>query len=158
MTQPTHDPHNPQPLLQMQTEQTELVWQCKYDEDGDRHEVDIADCAMPIQQIYQRLNVTPDQISDFCKKWNLAEFALFGSVLRDDFRIDGEDSSDVDVLFTDGKNARRNLILQVRMKFELEDLFHRPVDMVSKTALLTDPNTIRRQHILESARIIYVQR
>ena len=152
MTQPTHDPHNPQPLSQMQTE---LVWEGKYDEYGDRHEVDIAGCAMPLPKLYQRLNVTPAQISDFCKKWSLAEFALFGSVLRDDFRIDGEDSSDVDVLFTDGKNARRNLILQVRMKFELEDLCHRPVDMVSKTALLTDPNHIRRQHILESARIIY---
>jgi uncharacterized protein len=154
MTQPTYDPHHPHPLSQMSTE---LVWKGKYDEYGQRREVDIAGCVMPMMQIYQRLNVMPNQIASFCKKWNLAEFALFGSILREDFRIN-EKSSDIDVLFTDGKNAHRNLILQVRMKFELEDLFQRPVDMVSKTALLTDPNNIRRQNILRSARIIYVQR
>ena len=155
MTQPTYDSHNPHPLSQMRTE---LVWEGKYDEYGDRREVDIADCAMSMQKLYQRLNVIPDQVSNFCRKWNLTEFALFGSVLREDFRIDGAQLSDVDVLFTDGENAQRNLILQVRMKFELEDLFQRSVDMVSKTALLTDPNDIRRQNILKSARIIYVQR
>jgi uncharacterized protein len=99
----------------------------------------------------------PDQISDFCRKWNLAEFALFGSVLREDFRAEAERPSDVDVLFTYGKNARKNLILQVRMKFELEDLFQRAVDLVSKTAILTDPNYVRRRNILESARVIYVE-
>ncbi len=153
--QPTYGPHNPHPLSQMRSE---LVWEGKYDEYGQRREVDIADCAMPMQKLYQRLNVRSDQISNFCQKWNLAEFALFGSVLREDFRIDGEQPSDVDVLFTDGENARRNLILQVRMKFELEDLFKKSVDMVSKTALLTDPNNLRRQNILKSARIIYIQR
>jgi len=34
MTQPAYDPHNPQPLSQMQTEP---VWEGKYDEYGDRH-------------------------------------------------------------------------------------------------------------------------
>jgi uncharacterized protein len=63
----------------------------------------------------------------------------------------------VDVLFTYGINARRNLLLQARMKFELEDLFHRPVDLVSKTAILAGSNYIRRQKILESVRIIYVE-
>ena len=36
------------------------------------------------------------KIAEFCRKWRIAEFALFGSVLRDDFRPD----SDVDVLVT----------------------------------------------------------
>jgi predicted nucleotidyltransferase len=117
-----------------------------------------ADSRVSLQKLYQRLNVMPDQISNFCQKWHLAEFALFGSVLREDFRIDGESPSDVDVLFTYGKNARKNLILQAHMKFELEDMFHRTVDLVSKTAILNDPNDLRRQHILESARIIYAER
>jgi predicted nucleotidyltransferase len=29
-----------------------------------------------------------DQIKDFCDRWQIVEFALFGSVLRNDFRID----------------------------------------------------------------------
>jgi predicted nucleotidyltransferase len=43
-----------------------------------------------------RLKVSLDAIAKFCQHWNIVEFALFGSVLRDDFRPD----SDVDVLVT----------------------------------------------------------
>ena len=46
--QPTYGPHNPHPLSQMRTE---LVWEGKYDEYGQRREVDIAGCAMPMQRI-----------------------------------------------------------------------------------------------------------
>jgi adenine-specific DNA-methyltransferase len=46
--QPTYGPHNPHPLSQMRTE---LVWEGKYDEYGQRREVDIAGCAMPMQKI-----------------------------------------------------------------------------------------------------------
>jgi adenine-specific DNA-methyltransferase len=49
MTQPpTYGPHNPHPLSTMRTE---LVWEGKYDEYGNRREVDIAGCAMPMQKI-----------------------------------------------------------------------------------------------------------
>ena len=39
---------NPHPLSQLRTE---LVWEGKYDEYGNRREVDIAGCAMPLQKI-----------------------------------------------------------------------------------------------------------
>ncbi|MDB9313465.1 nucleotidyltransferase domain-containing protein [Spirulina sp. CS-785/01] len=109
-------------------------------------------------ELYQRLNVTPQQILAFCEKWNIRELALFGSILRDDFQETGNQKSDVDVLFTYGVNARKNLLLQVRMKDELQELFGRPVDLVSKTALEHDPNYIRRHNILNSSRIIYAAR
>ena len=35
-----------------------------------------------------------NKIKEFCAKWKIEEFALFGSVLRDDFSSD----SDIDVL------------------------------------------------------------
>jgi adenine-specific DNA-methyltransferase len=38
MTQPTYAPHHPHPLSQMQME---LVWKGKYDEYGQRREVEI---------------------------------------------------------------------------------------------------------------------
>jgi len=41
-------PDNPHPLSTMKTE---LVWEGKYDEYGNRREVDIAGCAMPMQRI-----------------------------------------------------------------------------------------------------------
>ena len=43
-----------------------------------------------------RIPIDMGAIEAFCRKWNVREFALFGSVLRDDFRPD----SDVDVLVT----------------------------------------------------------
>ncbi len=46
--QPTWGHHNPHPLSQMKTE---LVWEGKYDEYGNRREVDIAGSAMPLQKI-----------------------------------------------------------------------------------------------------------
>jgi adenine-specific DNA-methyltransferase len=39
---------NPHPLSKMKTE---LVWEGKYDEFGNRREVDVAGCAMPMQKI-----------------------------------------------------------------------------------------------------------
>lgn len=45
---PTYGPHNPHPLSQLKTE---LVWEGKYDEYGNRREVDIAGAAMPLQKI-----------------------------------------------------------------------------------------------------------
>ena len=38
--------------------------------------------------------VNPAKLAEFCAKWKIVEFALFGSVLRDDFGPD----SDIDVL------------------------------------------------------------
>lgn len=43
-----YGPRNPHPLS---TRKTELVWEGKYDEYGNRREVDIAGCAMPMQKI-----------------------------------------------------------------------------------------------------------
>ncbi|HJW74359.1 MAG TPA: site-specific DNA-methyltransferase [Thermoleophilia bacterium] len=43
-----YGPDNPHPLS---TLRTELVWEGKYDEYGNRREVDVAGCAMPLQKI-----------------------------------------------------------------------------------------------------------
>jgi predicted nucleotidyltransferase len=113
---------------------------------------------LSLAEIYHRLNTVPIQIVNFCEKWQIVELAVFGSILRDDFRVVGENKSDIDILFTYGKTARKNLILQVKMQYELAGLFGRDVDLASKTAVENDPNYIRRQNILNSARIIYAKR
>ena len=41
-----------------------------------------------------KINLPLKQIESFCQRWKIKEFALFGSVLREDFRAD----SDIDVL------------------------------------------------------------
>ncbi len=87
-------------------------------------------------------------IARFCEKWQLNEFALFGSVLTDEFR----DDSDVDVLVTFEDPTRWSLFDVVDMKDELERLFGRKVDLVEKAAIR---NPWRRKSILTSYRVIY---
>lgn len=155
MTQSTNSSHNSYPLSQMRTE---LVWEGKYDEYGDRHEVDIAGFALPIQKIYQRLNTTPERLADFCEKWKIEELALFGSVLRDDFRVDGSDPSDIDFLYLFIQGARHSLFDVMHLSEELEGLLQRKVDFVSKTAIQNSRNWLRRKEILGSGMIIYAKR
>jgi predicted nucleotidyltransferase len=79
--------------------------------------------------------------------------ALFGSVLRHDFRAD----SDVDVLVTFSQDARHSLLDMVRMEDELSLIFGRRVDLVDRTAIERSRNYIRRKAILNSAEAIYAR-
>ena len=90
-----------------------------------------------------RLKVSLDAIAQFCQRWNIVEFALFGSVLRDDFRPD----SDVDVLVTYEPSHRLTLSHLLSMQEESEDLFHRCVDLVEKKQL---KNPYLRSNILKT--------
>jgi predicted nucleotidyltransferase len=94
------------------------------------------------------------QIQSFCQQWQIAEFALFGSVLRKDFRPD----SDIDVLVTFAPNAQRGLTETFQMRDELQQLFDRQVDLIVKAALERSDNGLRRQNILDSAQVIYTER
>ena len=92
-----------------------------------------------------------DQLTEFCQRWKVRELALFGSVLRDDFRPD----SDIDILITFAPEAKRGVFVLAQMQEELETLFGRSVDLVSKRAIERSQNWIRRQNILEFAQVIY---
>ena len=94
------------------------------------------------------------KLIEFCKRWNVSELALFGSVLRADFRPD----SDVDVLVSFSPDARVTLFDMVRMQDELKEIFGRNVDLVSKRGLGNSRNYLRRKQILDSARVIHVAR
>jgi uncharacterized protein len=94
------------------------------------------------------LAIDSDRITGFCRRWRITEFALFGSVLRDDFRPE----SDVDVLVTFEPDAPWTLWDLSRMRMELEEIFGREVDLVEKKALR---NPFRRQAILPHQHVIY---
>ena len=89
-----------------------------------------------------------ESIAEFCRRWKITEFSLFGSVLRDDFRPD----SDVDVLVSIDPKARIGLFEIAEMVIELEDMFKRPVDFVEKEGLR---NPYRRSEILSTAKVVY---
>ena len=99
-----------------------------------------------------RITLDQEKIAEFCQRWKIIEFALFGSVLRDDFRPD----SDVDVLATFASDADWSLFDHVDMQEELSDLLGRKVDLVSRRAIERSDNWIRRKAILNTAEQIYV--
>ena len=98
-----------------------------------------------------RIDLDTERIKEFCMRWKIAEFALFGSVLRDDFRPE----SDVDVLVTFAADARWTLFDHVQMQDELRSILGRGVDLVSRRGIERSPNYIRRRAILDSAEVIY---
>jgi len=98
------------------------------------------------------IDIPTERLLHFCRKWKVAELALFGSVLRDDFRPD----SDVDVLVSFASDAQWGLFDEARMEEELADLFGYPVDLVSRRAVERSENWIRRRAILASAESLYV--
>ena len=98
------------------------------------------------------VEVPVERIADFCRRWKITELALFGSVLRQDFRPD----SDVDVLVSFSAGTRWSLLDMVRMGDQLKIILGREVDLVERRAVELSENYIRRRHILESAEPIYV--
>jgi uncharacterized protein len=93
-------------------------------------------------------------IEQFCQRWQVQEFYLFGSVLRHSFRPD----SDVDVMVQFAADARWGLMALVKMKDELALIFDRKVDLLTKKSIEQSDNWIRRKEILSTARLIYVKR
>jgi uncharacterized protein len=91
------------------------------------------------------------RIADFCRRWQVTEFALFGSVLRADFRPE----SDVDVMVTFAPGTDPTLFELMDMRRELEGIFGRPVDLVERRDIEQSPNYIRRKHILNSAEVVH---
>jgi len=96
----------------------------------------------------KNMDISKHKIADFCRKWKVIEFALFGSVLSKDFRPD----SDIDVLVSFSEDAKWSLFDIVSMQNELNEIFGRDVDLVEKDAIR---NPFRRHSILRSKKVIY---
>jgi len=92
--------------------------------------------------------IPQEKIRDFCRRWKVTEFGLFGSILREDFQHD----SDVDVLITFSPDSHHSLFDLARMEEELGVIFGKRVDLVEKAALR---NPFRRQAILKSLEVVY---
>jgi len=95
-----------------------------------------------------RIPIDGERIAAFCRKWRITEFALFGSVLREDFRP----NSDVDVLVTFADDAHWSLLDLIDVRDDLQGIFGRHIDLVEKDAIR---NPFRRRSILDSQKILY---
>jgi len=94
------------------------------------------------------IEVDKDKLRDFCRKWKITEFALFGSATRpEEFRED----SDVDVLVTFAPDPGWSLLDHVDMQTELREIFSRDVDLLTRPSVERSLNRFRRESILTSA-------
>jgi hypothetical protein len=98
----------------------------------------------------ERLKISITEIAEFCQRWHIIEFALFGSVLRDDFRSD----SDIDVLVVYDPSYQLTLSDLLDMQEELAEKFGREVDLVEKNLI---NNPYRLAHILKTHQVIYAK-
>ncbi len=101
-----------------------------------------------------RIPIPQNQIEKFCHKHRIEALALFGSVLRNDFRPD----SDVDVLVEFEPDTKPRFYELLDMQAELSAILGRKVDLVEKHVVERSENYIRRRNILSQIEPVYVAR
>ncbi|NJK52092.1 MAG: DNA polymerase subunit beta [Leptolyngbyaceae cyanobacterium SU_3_3] len=92
-----------------------------------------------------------DAIQAFCQRWQIAELAVLGSILRDDF----DANSDVDFLYVLKPNIRWSWRDLLQAEAELAQLLDRKVDLVGKISIEQSRNWLRKRNILSSTKVVY---
>src|SRR6478735_252005 len=95
------------------------------------------------QIVKAQIFIPLEKLADICRRHHVTELALFGSVLRDDFR----DDSDIDVLVEFEAGARFGLFRYFELRDELAALLGRNVDLVEKQGL----KAVIRDDVIASA-------
>jgi predicted nucleotidyltransferase len=95
-----------------------------------------------------KIRIDRDRLARFCQEHGIRRFALFGSVLRDDFRPD----SDVDALVEFELDRTPDLFTMAEMQLDLSELFGRRVDLRTAGDLSRD----FRQEVLDTAEVQYL--
>lgn len=95
-----------------------------------------------------RIALPRERIEEFCRRNHIRRLALFGSVLRDDFRPE----SDVDVLVEFEPDHRYTYFTLARVEDDLSALLGRRVDMHVPKML----HPFLRDRVLSQAEEVYV--
>lgn len=98
------------------------------------------------------IDLPKDKIVDFCSKWHIREFSLFGSVLQETFRPE----SDIDVIVEFDSGITHSLFDMITMTDELKDIFGRNVDLINRKDIERSRNYIRRKEVLSTMEPVYV--
>jgi len=72
-----------------------------------------------------KIKIPKEQIAGFCRRHQIRNLSLFGSVLRDDFNQE----SDVDILVEFKPGTRIGLIGLTALEFELSEIVGHKVDL-----------------------------
>lgn len=97
----------------------------------------------------KRVSYNPTQLAEFCTRHGIERLALFGSILRDDFRPE----SDIDVLVEFEPQARVGYFDLVSMEIELARVLG-----IDRKIDLRTPNELSRyfrREVVEQAEVMY---
>lgn len=92
------------------------------------------------------ITIDDDRLAEVCLRYGVARLDVFGSVVRGSAAAD----SDVDILYELAPGARLGWHIE-DLADELSQLFGRPVDLVSRSAL----HARLRDRVLAEARLVY---
>lgn len=97
-------------------------------------------------------NLPYEAIADVCRRYGVRELAVFGSVLRPDFRSD----SDIDFV-VEFRSSDLGPWMEKLGRFEndLTFVLGRKADVVLRSSVEAGWNYIRRRDILDSAKTVY---
>ncbi len=96
-----------------------------------------------------KIVIDRQQIADFCRRHRVRKLALFGSVLREDFRPD----SDVDVLVEFEPGMTAGFLRLAAMELELSKIVQRRIDLRTPAEL----SRYFREDVLRTAEVQYAQ-
>ena len=97
--------------------------------------------------------VPTESIAEFCRRWKVTVFELFGEAAAGDLGAGGE----VGAMVTFSADARPSLWDVAAMQDELAGLFRHPVSLTTRRAMESADNPHRRRAVLGSARVVYAQ-
>ena len=94
-----------------------------------------------------RIQVNRERVAQFCQRHRIRKLAVFGSVLRDDFRPD----SDVDVLVEFEPGCRLGLFEVIRMQREFSAIIGREADFRTPE----DLGRYMRRRVMSESEVLY---
>ena len=106
-----------------------------------------------VRAVTAKIDLPRDEVAAFCRRWQIVELALFGSVLREDF----SPGSDIDVLAQFDPRAHHTLLDLAEMQDELSGALGRRVDLIERSAVEASRNYLRCRAILGSTETIYAK-
>ncbi len=98
---------------------------------------------------YHEIEFAADRIEAFCRKNGIVRFAVFGSILREDFGPD----SDVDILVEFASDAEIGFFTLARLEQELTEMLGRTSEIHTVQGL----HPLYRDEVIQEAEVRYEQ-
>lgn len=123
----------------------------EYREEDEQMPIPSATAAGTEKTVTARIAVPSNELTAVCERWQVAELAVFGSVLRDDSGAD----RDIDVPVNFAREARHSLFHPAEMDQAPKAIFGCDVNLVERADVGRSEDYIRRNAVLQSAETIF---